>query len=270
MTSTEVATPIPAPETDSTKPDRETKTTESGDAQDTTADDNKELKEGEKAKDAGSPAKPKPTTHKVDYKQDRVYVYQYVRCPALPSASPFCLKVETFLRMAQIDYENVEHKMKYKSKKGQLPFVELNGEEISETEIIIKKLSEYFKKDLDEGLNAEQKILSHAFVSMLDDRTSWVPRYWRFKNPDEFMRASKLDPKSTINSKLPASLIHFLYKVGLKNVSTARVSICHLECIWLLNCGCLFGGLLPVFGLLGLMDSSKDGNCSIAGQVTPP
>ena len=63
--------------------------------------------------------------------------------------------------------------MKYKSKKGQLPFVELNGKEIADSEIIIKQLSKQFEKDVDEGLTADQKNISHAFESMLNNRTSW-------------------------------------------------------------------------------------------------
>lgn len=47
--------------------------------------------------------------------------------------------------------QNVDHKAKFRSKKGQLPFVEFNGEEIADSTIIIKVLSEKFNKDLDAG-----------------------------------------------------------------------------------------------------------------------
>jgi hypothetical protein len=46
-----------------------------------------------------------PTVHKQDFVKDVVYLYQFSRCPTVPSCSPFCLKVETFLRMAGITYE---------------------------------------------------------------------------------------------------------------------------------------------------------------------
>lgn len=49
--------------------------------------------------------KGKPSVHKTDYEKDVVYLYQFTRCPTLPSASPFCLKVETWLRMTEIKYE---------------------------------------------------------------------------------------------------------------------------------------------------------------------
>ena len=118
-------------------------------------------------------AVPKPSVHKVDYEKDVVYLYQFTRFATIPSSSPFCLKVETFLRMTDIRYENVDHQLKFRSKKGQLPFVELNGKEIADSDIIIQDLTKYFEKDLDEGLTAEQKNNSHAYQSMLDNHTSW-------------------------------------------------------------------------------------------------
>lgn len=51
------------------------------------------------------PAPPKPTVHKVNYEKDVIYLYQFSRTPLLPSTSPYCLKVETWLRLAGIKYE---------------------------------------------------------------------------------------------------------------------------------------------------------------------
>lgn len=159
----------------------------------------------------------KPTVHKSDYEKDVVYLYQFTRCPTLPSASPFCLKVETWLRMAEVKYESVDHKMKYKSKKGQLPFVEVNGVEIADSDIIIKELSQMFGKDLDENLTPDQKNVSHAFISMLNNHTSWVMRWWRYSHPGEFLKAAQMDIKRTLQSKLPKGLLQFFFKLGFKS-----------------------------------------------------
>lgn len=48
---------------------------------------------------------PKPTVHKVDFEKNVVYLYQFSRTKNIPSPSPFCLKVETWLRMAGVKYE---------------------------------------------------------------------------------------------------------------------------------------------------------------------
>jgi hypothetical protein len=112
--------------------------------------------------------------------------------------------------------------MKFKSKKGQLPFVELNGKEIADSDIIIRELSDHFSKNLDDDLNAEQKVTSHAFESMLNNHTSWVMRWWRYNNPKEFLETAQLDIKQTLNSRLPKGLLNFLFKMGFKNVSVTH------------------------------------------------
>ena len=66
-------------------------------------DKEKKDEKSEKAKKEVAP--PKPTVHKVDYQPDVVYLYQFMRTPVLPSLSPYCLKVETWLRLAGLKYE---------------------------------------------------------------------------------------------------------------------------------------------------------------------
>ena len=51
------------------------------------------------------PAPPKPSVHKQDFEKDVVYLYQFPRTPTIASVSAFCLKVETYLRVAGIKYE---------------------------------------------------------------------------------------------------------------------------------------------------------------------
>jgi len=47
----------------------------------------------------------KATVHKQNYEKDIIYLYQFSRTPLLPSLSPYCLKVETWLRLAGLKYE---------------------------------------------------------------------------------------------------------------------------------------------------------------------
>merc|ERR1712018_225454 len=86
----------------------------------------KEKKEKvKKVKEPKEPAPPPPPVHKKDFEKDIVYLYQFPRCPKLPNISPKCLKVETWLKLHGIKYENVNHNAKLRSKRGLLPFVEL-------------------------------------------------------------------------------------------------------------------------------------------------
>lgn len=47
----------------------------------------------------------KKCVHKTDFEKDVVYLYQFGRCPVIPQVSPFCFKVETWLRMSDVKYQ---------------------------------------------------------------------------------------------------------------------------------------------------------------------
>ncbi|XP_065086027.1 failed axon connections isoform X2 [Ochlerotatus camptorhynchus] len=202
-----------------------------------TADGDKKAAEGEKtgtenhAADAGAggdaaatsaaateqaPAKKekevKPLVHKANFEKDVVYLYQFTRTPLLPSMSPYCLKVETWLRLAGLKYENVDHKLKLRSKKGQLPFVEVNGEEIADSAIIIKELAQRYEKDLDAALTQEQRNIAHAMISMLENHLIWVLLFWRSKNPDLMIKGYKVNLQHALGSRLPNAVLNFLFK----------------------------------------------------------
>lgn len=51
------------------------------------------------------PPQPKFTVKKQNFEKDVVYLYQFSRTPVIPSMSPYCLKVETWLRLAGVKYE---------------------------------------------------------------------------------------------------------------------------------------------------------------------
>ncbi|KAK9499582.1 hypothetical protein O3M35_002600 [Rhynocoris fuscipes] len=54
---------------------------------------------------APEPQPPKPIVHKTNYEKDVIYLFQFSRTPVIPSLSPYCLKVETYLRLAELKYE---------------------------------------------------------------------------------------------------------------------------------------------------------------------
>lgn len=165
---------------------------------------------------AAAPAKKekevKPTVHKTNFEKDVVYLYQFTRTPLLPTMSPFCLKVETWLRLAGLKYENIDHKLKLRSKKGQLPFVEVNGEEIADSAIIIKELAQRYEKDLDAALTQEQRNIAHAMISMLENHLIWVLLFWRSKNPDLMIKGYKVNLQHALGSRLPNAVLNFFFK----------------------------------------------------------
>ncbi|KAH8408371.1 hypothetical protein KR215_004524 [Drosophila sulfurigaster] len=151
--------------------------------------------------------------HKTNFEKDIIYLYQFSRTPLLPSLSPYCLKVETWLRLVGLKYENVDHKMRFRSKKGQLPFIELNGEEIADSAIIIKELSAKYDKNLDAGLTAEQRNVSYATIAMLENHLIWIIFYWRAKYPDNVLKGYKVNLQHALGLRLPNSILNFFFKI---------------------------------------------------------
>ncbi|XP_065209985.1 failed axon connections [Planococcus citri] len=181
-------------------------------------EESKEGKEAvtETANDAAATTPPAPAApkgcKKPNFEKDVIYLYQFSRTPTIPSVSPFCLKVETWLRLAGLKYENVDHRMKFKSKKGQLPFVELNGDEIADSSFIIKELSQKFEKDLDASLDNSQKNISHAIISMIENHFHWVVHYWKVKNPDNMIRGYKLNLQQFLGTRFPNAILNIVFK----------------------------------------------------------
>ncbi|KHJ79627.1 hypothetical protein OESDEN_20721 [Oesophagostomum dentatum] len=105
---------------------------------------------------------------KKDWKKDTVYLYQFPRSKYVPNVSPFCLKVETFLKANKIPYEICSLVMG-RSQYGMLPFVELNGEHIADSQIIINRLSKHF--DVKPLSSPKDEAIARAVDRMVDTHT---------------------------------------------------------------------------------------------------
>lgn len=73
-------------------------------AQASVEDNTKKETENSAVTQKSEPA-PKCNVHKTNFEKDMIYLYQFSRTPLLPSLSPYCLKVETWLRLAGLKYE---------------------------------------------------------------------------------------------------------------------------------------------------------------------
>jgi len=115
---------------------------------------------------------------KPDFEKDKVYLFQFTRAKCIPSASPYCLKLETWLRMADVNYENIAT-MSGKSTKGQKPFVELNGKQIADSTFIIEELSKHFNKPLEGNMSEHERAQAHMAAIMFEQSVVWQMVYFR-------------------------------------------------------------------------------------------
>ncbi|KAK8394504.1 hypothetical protein O3P69_006587 [Scylla paramamosain] len=110
--------------------------------------------------------------------QDVVVLHMFVRGKNLPNLSPFVLKLETYLRMADIKYEvDYEEPM---GSKGKSPWITLNGQDLADSQFVMEHLASKFNKDFSSHLSREEKATAHALRIMLENNTLWGLAYWRY------------------------------------------------------------------------------------------
>ncbi|KAF8376618.1 hypothetical protein PRIPAC_83047 [Pristionchus pacificus] len=103
-----------------------------------------------------------------NYENDVVYLFQFPGTKTSPSISPFSVKVEAFYRLHNIKYKK-RNTILGRGTNGRLPFVELNGEIISDSQIIIRRLTE--KMQLQAYQDAQSAAVGHTIDRMLDNHT---------------------------------------------------------------------------------------------------
>ena len=108
-----------------------------------------------------------------DWSQDQVYLAQFPPSPRVRSISPFALKLETWLRLAKIPYKNV-YTRKFSKASHTIPYIELNGEQISDSNRIMETLRSQFQAEVDLGLTTQQLATDHALTSMIENHTAQV------------------------------------------------------------------------------------------------
>lgn len=81
----------------------------------------------------------------------------------LPTNGPFALKLLAWLELAGIPYEQVLENNSSKGPKGKSPWIELDGERMGDSELIIERLGRLHGVDLDEGLTPEQRAIGLAW-----------------------------------------------------------------------------------------------------------
>lgn len=115
---------------------------------------------------------------KIEYPRDTVILHQVGRGPCAPSITPFAIKLESYLRLAKIPYQNV-HDMKTSSK-GKFPWIEYNGDIIADSQFCIEYLNKKLNIDINKHLTDEQRGIGRAFQKMFEENTYWALALYRW------------------------------------------------------------------------------------------
>lgn len=106
-----------------------------------------------------------------------IRLFQFPRMFAIPNLSPFCCKLETWLRMAGLPYEIVDTPDPLKAPKGKLPFIEDAGVRIADTSRIIDHLMKTRGVDLDARLDAGRRAAALLVQRTLEEHYAFILAY---------------------------------------------------------------------------------------------
>jgi glutathione S-transferase len=106
-----------------------------------------------------------------------IKVFQFPRMFAIPNLSPFCCKLETWLRIARIPYEVVDTSDPRSAPRGKLPFIEDAGVRIADTSLIVDHLVKTRRVDPDARLDDSQRATATLVQRTLEEHYAFVLAY---------------------------------------------------------------------------------------------
>jgi glutathione S-transferase len=105
----------------------------------------------------------------------------------LPEMSPYVTKAEVHLKMAGLGYSK-QHGMPDASPKGQLPFIDDDGERVADSTFIRAHIEHKYGFDFDAGLNETERAQAWAIERMIENHFNWSSGYARWILPDNFAK----------------------------------------------------------------------------------
>ncbi len=99
----------------------------------------------------------------------RLRVFAFSGAWGLPSTGPFALKLLSWLQLAGIDHDVVYEDDSRKGPKGKNPWVELDGQRMADSQLIIDHLRTVNDVDPDAWLDDDQRAVVHAFRRMIEE-----------------------------------------------------------------------------------------------------
>jgi len=105
----------------------------------------------------------------------------------LPEISPFVTKTEVQLKMAGLAYRK-ERAMPPASPKGQLPFIEDEGEKVADSTFIRAHIERKYGFDFDALLAREVRAQAWAFERMIEHHVYWALVGARWVDPENFAK----------------------------------------------------------------------------------
>ncbi len=102
-----------------------------------------------------------------------------------PNMSPFCAKLETYLRMTETPHKVAAAQFP-KAPKGKIPYVSIDGKLLGDSQLIIERLETLVAKPLDAGLSARDAAIGRSVRRMLEEATYFTGVHLRWATDEGF------------------------------------------------------------------------------------
>ena len=114
-------------------------------------------------------------------------LHQFKPAMGLPNPSPFCMKLETYLRMAGFEYTVVPIRGRVGTPTRKAPYVRIDGKLLTDSGLIIDHLERVHGHRVDGRLTLAQRAESLALQRMMEEHLYWVAVYGRWLDLDAWM-----------------------------------------------------------------------------------
>jgi glutathione S-transferase len=148
----------------------------------------------------------------------------------LPQASPFVMKTEVQLKMAEIPYR-LERGSRENGPKGKIPYIVEAENCLGDSTFIRDHIEKGYGIDLDRGLTPDMRARSWAIERMLEDHLYWAVVYQRWMidenfaaGPAHFFDTLPSETREQARAAARSQVAATLYGQGLGRHSPAEVA----------------------------------------------
>ncbi|WP_025897325.1 glutathione S-transferase family protein [Sneathiella glossodoripedis] len=120
---------------------------------------------------------------------DTVKVHNFP-CVIGMQPSPFGLKLETWLRIAGLPYEQI-WSFTQLGPKGKVPFITLDGQKIGDSELIVQILAERTDRDPDRQLNMQERAKGILIRRLVEEELYFILLYSRWQDMEVWPKFSQ-------------------------------------------------------------------------------
>jgi glutathione S-transferase len=159
-----------------------------------------------------------------------ITLYQFKPAFGLPNPSPFCMKVETYLRMVGLPYQCQSQEDLTNAPKKKLPFIDDDGTIIADSSLILQYLTQKYGNDLDAHLTPVQRAQLLSIQTLFEEHFYWSAVYSRWMDPVNWPQVrqaffGKLPPviKSIIPIIAHRQIAQYLNGHGMGRHSAAEI-----------------------------------------------